>query len=91
MNKSYGDLKMKQKDKIANWCYQEYKAYVDRTGKLPDKFGDIDIVDAVYRRIESAQIWIPEYEIDEYYHSRKTRLQKRYEKENNIQNEIHST
>lgn len=35
MNKSFNNLKMKQKDKITAWVYEEYKKYVTENEKCP--------------------------------------------------------
>ena len=40
MNKSFSNLKMKQKDKITGWVYEEYKKYVTENEKLPDREAD---------------------------------------------------
>ena len=36
MNKSFNNLKMKQKEKITGWVYEEYKKYVTENDKIPD-------------------------------------------------------
>ena len=36
MNKKFSNLKMKQKDKITGWVYEEYKKYVTEHEKAPD-------------------------------------------------------
>ena len=36
MNKTFSNLKMKQKDKITGWVYEEYKKYVTEHDKAPD-------------------------------------------------------
>lgn len=58
MNKSFNNLKMKQKDKITAWVYEEYKKYVTENEKLPDSEADEYIIDAVLGKINEAQIWI---------------------------------
>lgn len=35
MNKQFSNLKMKQKDKITEWVYEEYKKYVTEHDKAP--------------------------------------------------------
>lgn len=81
MNKGFRDLKMKQRDKIIGWIYEEYKKYVTENEKIPDVYGDIEIVDAVLNKIKAANIWIPDYEITEYYTLKKAHLQKRLNNE----------
>ena len=58
MNKSFNNLKMKQKDKITAWVYEEYKKYVTENEKVPDSEADEHIIDAVLDKINEAQIWI---------------------------------
>ena len=37
MNKKFSNLKMKQKDKITGWVYEEYKKYVTEHEKVDRK------------------------------------------------------
>ena len=64
MNKTFSNLKMKQKDKITGWVYEEYKKYVTDHEKAPDSLADEQIVEAVLDKINEAQIWIPDGEKD---------------------------
>ena len=57
MNKRFSNLKMKQKDKITGWVYEEYKKYVAEHEKAPDSLADEQIVEAVLDKINEAQIW----------------------------------
>ncbi|OLA17745.1 MAG: hypothetical protein BHW24_00295 [Lachnospira eligens] len=77
MNKQFSNLKMKQKDKITEWVYEEYKKYVTEHDKVPDLLADEQIVEAVLDKINEAQIWIPDGEIYDYYRRKKPQLQKR--------------
>ena len=70
MNKQFSNLKMKQKDKITEWVYEEYKKYVTEHDKVPDLLADEQIVEAVLDKINEAQIWIPDGEIYDYYRKR---------------------
>lgn len=81
MNKAFSDLKMKQKDKIDSWVYEEYKKYVTENVRLPDSEADEYIIDSVLDIINDAQIWIPAGEIVSYYHRKKPQLQKRLDNE----------
>lgn len=45
MNKQFSNLKMKQKDKITEWVYEEYKKYVTEHDKAPDLPADEQIAD----------------------------------------------
>jgi len=49
MNKKFSNLKMKQKNKITGWVYEEYKKYVTEHEKVPDSLPDGEIYD-YYRR-----------------------------------------
>ena len=84
MNKEFRDLKAKQKEKIIGWIYEEYKKYVTENEKIPDVYGDIEIVDAVLDKIKAANIWIPDYEINDYYMRKKSNLQKRLDNEKQV-------
>ena len=81
MNKQFSNLKMKQKDKITEWVYEEYKKYVTEHDKVPDLLADEQIVEAVLDKINEAQIWIPDGEIYDYYRRKKPQLQKRLDNE----------
>lgn len=81
MNKTFNNLKMRQKEKITGWIYEEYKKYVTKNDKIPDKDGDESIIGVVLQKIEEAQIWIPDSEIINYYHEKKAKLQKRLDNE----------
>ncbi len=50
-------------DKTPGWVYEEYKNYVSKNDRIPDKSGDEDIIDIVLHKIEEAEIWIPHSEI----------------------------
>ncbi len=84
MNKTFSNLKMKQKDKITAWVYEEYKKYVTENERVPDSEADEHIIDAVLDKIQVAQIWIPAGEIVSYYHRKKPQLQKRLDNEKAI-------
>ena len=81
MNKTFSNLKMKQKDKITAWVYEEYKKYVTENDRVPNSEADEHIIDAVLDKIQEAQIWIPAGEIVRYYHRKKPQLQKRLDNE----------
>ena len=85
MNKKFSNLKMKQKDKITGWVYEEYKKYVTEHEKAPDSLVDEQIVRAVLDKINEAQIWIPGGEIYDYYRRKKPQLQKRLDNEKLIE------
>ena len=80
-DKPFSQLKQKQKEKINEWLYQEYRALYRQIGKVPDARHNDKILFAVQEKIEAAEIWIPLGEVEKYFFSRKTAFRKRYEKE----------
>ena len=84
MNKKFSNLKMKQRDKINGWIYEEYKKYVTEHEKLPNAKADEQIIDAVLDKINEADIWIPADEIVNYYRGKKAKFQKRMENEKEV-------
>lgn len=84
MNKRFSNLKMKQKDKITGWVYEEYKKYVTEHERIPGGEADDRIIDAVLDKINEAEIWIPAGEIVSYYHRKKPQLQKRLDNEKEV-------
>ena len=75
-NKRYENLKQKQKDKIMSWLYEAFEAKYLEKERMPDKRGDEEIVDAVYDRIQAADIWIPYGEVYRHYIAKKAKLRK---------------
>lgn len=63
LNKTYNNLKNKQKEKIAHWMVEETEMFYEKTGAFPTDSDEFMIVDNVYARIEAAEIWIPYDEI----------------------------
>ena len=76
MNKSYGQLKQKQKEKISEWMYQAYRK------QTSEKLSDEEALQLVFDRIEEAKIWIPDYEIFNRYRAKKNQFRKRLAGEN---------
>lgn len=76
MNKSYSQLKQRQKEKISQWMFQAYKKQV------AEHLSDDEALLFVFDKIDEADIWIPEYEIEQAYKSRKRRFKDRMVKEN---------
>lgn len=79
-NKKFSQLKNSQKEKIANWFYEEYAKHRKNTEENEKSFEKVIISD-VYTKIEEAEIWIPIDEITAYYKSHINKFRKRYEKE----------
>ena len=76
MNKSYGQLKQKQKEKISEWMYQAYRK------QTSEKLSDEEALQLVFDRIVEAKIWIPDYEILNHYRAKKNQFRKRLAGEN---------
>ena len=76
MNKSYGQLKQKQKEKISEWMYQAYRK------QSAENLSDEEALQPVFDRIEEAKIWIPDYEIVNRYRAKKNQFRKRLVGEN---------
>ncbi len=57
----------------------KYKNAYDKIGQAPDSRRNEEIVSAVYEKIDECGIWIPYYEVEEYYCSKKNKYRKRYE------------
>ena len=79
-DKRFSALKNKQKEKINGWLFNEYSKIYDKVGLPPDSRWNSQILEAVYSKIEEAEIWIPYYEVEKYFYSRKTKFKNRYEK-----------
>ena len=76
MNKRYGQLKQKQKQKISRWMYEAYRK------QAADNLSDEKVLQLVFDRIKDAKIWIPEHEIVNHYRSKKNQFRKRLAGEN---------
>ena len=76
INKSYGQLKQKQKEKISEWMYQAYRK------QTSEKLSDEEALQLVFDRIEEAKIWIPDHEILNRYQEKKNQFRKRLAGEN---------
>lgn len=80
-NKRFQDLKQSQKEKISGWLYQEYRRIWLETGREPHKGRNSEILTVVMAKINDAEIWIPEYEVEQYFFSCKNRFRSRIRKE----------
>ena len=76
LNKSYSQLKASQKDRISNWMYEAYKRQTN------EGLSDEEALQYVFEKIDSAEIWIPDYEIEKRYISKKNQFKKRLAGEN---------
>lgn len=68
MNKRYKNLKNRRKDKIAGWMYEAYKKQMSEGLSNDEAFA------LVMDKINEAQIWVPEYEVEQKYNSMKKSL-----------------
>lgn len=80
-DKQFRHLKQRQKEQISAWLYEEYRRLWIEKGHEPHKRNNWKIVAAVMEHIEKADIWIPEYEVREYFYRRKSHYRNRIEKE----------
>ena len=76
MNKPYSQLKQKQKEKIGNWMYEAYKKQVS------EKLTNEEALEYVLDKINAADIWIPEHEVEKKYYSKINQFKKRPSGEN---------
>lgn len=80
-DKQFRHLKQRQKENISAWLYEEYRRLWIETGHEPHQRNNSKIVAAVMERIETADIWIPEFEVRDYFYRRKSHYRNRIEKE----------
>jgi len=71
MNKRFSQLKQKQQAKIVGWMYEAYELQVN------EKLTNEEAVDYVYNKIEETKIWVPRYEVEKKYYSKKTAFKNR--------------
>lgn len=80
-DKQFRHLKQRQKENISAWLYEEYRCLWIETGHEPHQRNNGKIVAAVMEQIEAADIWIPEFEVRDYFYRRKSHYRNRIEKE----------
>ena len=76
-DKKYSHLKLKQKEKIAEWMYLETKTYYEKYYTFPGDKQIGDVISKVYNRITDADIWIPYGEVAKHYKKKRTDINKR--------------
>lgn len=76
-DKKYSHLKLKQKEKIAEWMYQETKAYYEKNYTFPGDKQIGDVISKVYERSAEADIWIPYDEVARHYKKKRADINKR--------------
>ena len=76
-DKKYAHLKLKQKEKIAEWMYMETRNYYEKNYTFPnDKYIE-DVVFKVYDKIMDADIWIPYGEVLKHYKKKRADINRR--------------
>jgi len=68
MNKSYGQLKQKLKEKISEWMYEAYWK------QIAENLSDEEVLQLVFDFIEDAKNWIPEHEIVSNYRAKRSQF-----------------
>ena len=86
-NKKYSQLKIKQKEKIAEWMFQATRDYYMKKCTFPSDKHLEEVVDSVYEKIEDAEIWIPYGEVFKHYKSKRSDINKRVRKSLNEKEE----
>lgn len=86
-DKKYSRLKLKQKEKIAEWMFQATRDYYTKKCTFPNEKHLEEVVDPVYEKIESAGIWIPYDEVFKHYKSKRSDINKRVRKALNVKSE----
>ena len=76
-DKKYSHLKLRQKEKIAEWMFQETKDYYTKKYTFPNDKQLSEVVDKVYEKIEEAGIWVPYGEVLKHYKSKRSNVNKR--------------
>ena len=76
-DKKYSHLKLKQKEKIAEWMFQETRDFYTKKYTFPNDKQLSEVVDKVYEKIEEAGIWVPYGEVLKHYKSKRSNVNKR--------------
>lgn len=71
-NKKFSQLKQAQKEKIYNWLKASYNDSILK--KVPIKRQNDFVLDSVYEQIQTAEIWLPFNELEQFYCSKKERI-----------------
>ncbi len=58
-NKTYKDLRQKQKARISDWMFRAVCEYYSEHGKMPEGEASEQIIARVYDKIKSLAIWVP--------------------------------
>ena len=63
-NKTYKELKQKQKARISEWMFQAVSGYYSKHGTMPEGEEAEKIARRVYHKVQSVAIWVP---YEEFY------------------------
>ena len=66
-NKTYKDLKQKQKMKIADWMFRETCIFYKENGEIPNEEVAKQIIGRIYEKLKSLAIWVPYEEVYRAY------------------------
>ena len=77
IDKKYSNLKNKQKDTIAQWMFEETRAYYEEHKRFPEGKDNDEVIRKVYEKTEEREIWIPYDEVYEHYLKKKNKINKR--------------
>lgn len=89
-DKKYAQLKLKQKEKIAEWMFQATRDYYTKNYTFPNDRQIEKVVDTVYEKIEEAEIWVPYGEVLRHYKSKRAAINGRVRKALNEKEENRS-
>ena len=76
-NKTFDDLKMRQREDISEWLFLETYRFYKLKSRMPNKSERNTILDNVYNKIRESGVWIPYNEVRKYYLSRLIHFEKR--------------
>lgn len=81
-DKPFSHSKIKQKEKINIYLYEEYALLYDKNKLPPDSRYNDEILFKIQEKIEKSGIWLPCCGLKKYFCSRKNKFRKRFEKAN---------
>ena len=76
-NKTYKDLKQKQRAKISDWMFRFVCEYYEDYGEMPGEEAAAEITARIYDKIKSLAIWVPYDEVHQAFLSKLSRYEAR--------------
>ena len=76
-NKTYKELKQKQRVKISEWMFRAVCEYYREHGEMPGEDASSEIVAAIYEKLKSVAIWVPYDEVSRAFLSKLARYETR--------------